>query len=199
MSKVTLVHLAVLKYDHDGGPGSLQVSYTAAGTWCMRSTHSTDLSFTFFSSPKKTFSISCLEISPREPVCPEVADLYYRHHISQSQFQKLLRGLIKSCYMWSNSIKKDTHNRELTNKSGKSDVLGTILPSLVLRQDRQHGNVSRCNVIGSDNAEGKRDSRRQHRQQRPCIHRHPRLRKERKPSIIVEPDGMSAKGTHLGL
>lgn len=38
-------------------------------------THSTLLSLTFFSSPKKTFSISCLEISPRLPVWPEVADL----------------------------------------------------------------------------------------------------------------------------
>lgn len=76
MSEVTLVHLAILKYDHDSSPDSLQVS-SLRRIDVHISTHSTDLSFTFFSSPKKTFSISCLEISPKEPVWPEVADLYY--------------------------------------------------------------------------------------------------------------------------
>ena len=41
----------------------------------MTKTHSSDLSLTFLSSPKKAFSISCLEISPRVPVWPDVDDL----------------------------------------------------------------------------------------------------------------------------
>lgn len=51
-----------------------------------RSTHSTDLSLTFFSSPKKTFSTSCLDTVPRVPVWPDVPDLYY-FHVNTAQLQ----------------------------------------------------------------------------------------------------------------
>lgn len=50
------------------------------------STHSTDLSLTFFSSPKKTFSTSCLDTVPRVPVWPDVPDLYC-FHVNTAQLQ----------------------------------------------------------------------------------------------------------------
>lgn len=43
----------------------------------VRRTHSSDLSLTFLLSSKKAVSISCFEISPSWPVCPEVDDLNY--------------------------------------------------------------------------------------------------------------------------
>jgi hypothetical protein len=56
---LALLKVSLLEDDEDGGPAR-----SVARKHQPSPTHSTDLSFTVLSSPKKAFSISCFEISP---------------------------------------------------------------------------------------------------------------------------------------